>query len=75
MKSISRRHTARRGAPASLRGKHPGAGKAGATNAGILAAQILALSDPELAKKMGAHKEKLARSVEDKSNKLKSPGR
>jgi 5-(carboxyamino)imidazole ribonucleotide mutase len=50
-------------------------GKAGAANAGILAAQILALSDPELARKMAAHKEKLARSVEDKSNKLKSPGR
>ncbi len=47
-------------------------GKAGATNAGILAAQILALSDPELAKKMAAHKEKLARGVEEKSRKLKS---
>ena len=50
-------------------------GKAGATNAGILAAQILALGDPELAKKMAAHKEKLARGVEDKSNKLKLQGR
>jgi len=48
-------------------------GKAGATNAGILAAQILALSDPALAKKMAAHKEKLARSVEEKSKKLKAP--
>jgi 5-(carboxyamino)imidazole ribonucleotide mutase len=47
-------------------------GKAGATNAGILAAQILALSDPELAKKMAAHKEKLARGVEEKSQKLKT---
>jgi 5-(carboxyamino)imidazole ribonucleotide mutase len=47
-------------------------GKAGATNAGILAAQILALSDPALAKKMAAHKQKLARSVEEKSNTLKS---
>ncbi len=47
-------------------------GKAGATNAGILAAQILALNDPELAKKMAAHKEKLARGVEEKSRKLKS---
>ena len=47
-------------------------GKAGATNAGILAAQILALSDPAIAKKMAAHKEKLARGVEEKSNKLKS---
>ena len=47
-------------------------GKAGATNAGILAAQILALSDPAIARKVTAHKEKLARSVEEKSNKLKS---
>lgn len=46
-------------------------GKAGATNAGILAAQMLALSDPRLAKKMAAHKEKLERSVEEKSRKLK----
>jgi len=47
-------------------------GKAGATNAGILAAQILALSDPAIAKKLAAHKEKLARSVEEKSKELKS---
>jgi phosphoribosylaminoimidazole carboxylase PurE protein len=46
-------------------------GKAGAANAGILAAQMLALSDPTLARKMTAHKEKLARSVEEKSKKLK----
>ncbi len=49
-------------------------GKAGATNAGILAAQILALSDPEIAKKMVAHKEKLAQGVEEKSKKLKTCG-
>ena len=47
-------------------------GKAGATNAGILAAQMLALSDAGLAKKMQAHKEKLARGVEEKSSKLKA---
>ena len=47
-------------------------GKPGATNAGILAAQMLALSDPEIAKGMKAHKEKLARGVEEKSKKLKS---
>jgi phosphoribosylaminoimidazole carboxylase PurE protein len=47
-------------------------GKAGATNAGILAAQILALSDAGLAKKMVAHKNKLAAGVEEKSRKLKS---
>jgi 5-(carboxyamino)imidazole ribonucleotide mutase len=47
-------------------------GKWGATNAGILAAQMLAISDPEMAKKMHAHKEKLARGVEEKSKKLKA---
>jgi phosphoribosylaminoimidazole carboxylase PurE protein len=47
-------------------------GKAGATNAGILAAQMLALSNPEIAKKMEAHKHKLAQGVEEKSQKLKS---
>jgi phosphoribosylaminoimidazole carboxylase PurE protein len=46
-------------------------GKPGATNAGILAAQIIALSSAELAKKMQAHKEKLSNSVEEKSRKLK----
>src|ERR1700719_153558 len=47
-------------------------GKPGATNAGILAAQILALSDAALAKKMAAHKENLAKGVEEKSKKLKA---
>ena len=46
-------------------------GKAGAYNAGVLAAQMLALSDPGLAKKMAGHKEKLAKSVEEKSRKLR----
>ena len=46
-------------------------GQAGASNAGILAAQILALSSTGLAKKLDAHKEKLANSVEEKSRKLK----
>jgi phosphoribosylaminoimidazole carboxylase PurE protein len=46
-------------------------GKAGATNAAILAAQILALSSANLSKKMAAHKEKLVNSVEEKSRKLK----
>ena len=46
-------------------------GKAGATNAGILAAQILATSDAQVADKMKAHKEKLAKGVEEKSRKLK----
>jgi phosphoribosylaminoimidazole carboxylase PurE protein len=47
-------------------------GKPGATNAGILAAQILALASAELTKKMAAHKEKLADGVEQKSRKLKA---
>jgi phosphoribosylaminoimidazole carboxylase PurE protein len=46
-------------------------GKPGATNAGILAAQIIALSNAGLTKKMQAHKEKLSNSVEEKSKKLK----
>lgn len=47
-------------------------GKAGATNAGILAAQMLALSDKSLAAKLIAHKEKLAKGVDEKSAKLKA---
>jgi phosphoribosylaminoimidazole carboxylase PurE protein len=47
-------------------------GKPGATNAGILAAQILALSDDATAKRMADHKLKLERSVEEKSKKLKA---
>jgi 5-(carboxyamino)imidazole ribonucleotide mutase len=46
-------------------------GKAGATNAGILAAQILAAHDRQLAEKLDAHKETLAAGVEEKSRKLK----
>ena len=46
-------------------------GKWGATNAGILAAQMIALADEGIAKKMHAHKDKLARGVEEKSKKLK----
>jgi phosphoribosylcarboxyaminoimidazole (NCAIR) mutase len=47
-------------------------GKPGATNAGILAAQMIALQDKSVAKKLEGHKEKLARGVEEKSRKLKS---
>ena len=46
-------------------------GKPGATNAGILAAQMIALGDASMGKKLDAHKEKLARGVEEKSKKLK----
>jgi phosphoribosylaminoimidazole carboxylase PurE protein len=47
-------------------------GKPGATNAGILAAQILGVADSEIAKKLQAHKEKLAQGVEEKSRKLRA---
>jgi 5-(carboxyamino)imidazole ribonucleotide mutase len=46
-------------------------GKPGATNAGILAAQILGLSDPQVALKLDDHKKKLASGVEEKSKKLR----
>jgi len=46
-------------------------GKWGATNAGILAAQMIGLSDEGVAKKLHAYKEKLARGVEEKSKKLR----
>jgi phosphoribosylaminoimidazole carboxylase PurE protein len=46
-------------------------GKPGAINAAIFAVEILAASDPDLAKKMAEHKEKLARSVAEKSEKVK----
>ena len=38
-------------------------GRAGATNAGILAAQILALSDPALAERLVAYRERQTRAV------------
>ena len=47
-------------------------GKPGAVNAGVLAAQILALSDETVAKKLVAYKQKLARGVEEKSSKLRN---
>jgi len=46
-------------------------GKAGAANAALLAVQILALSDAALAEEFQEHKESLARSVAEKSAKLK----
>ena len=49
-------------------------GKPGATNAGILAAQMIALGDASMKPKLDAHKEKLARGVEEKSKKLRSGG-
>ena len=46
-------------------------GKPGATNAGILAAQILGLSSAAVAKKLESQKQALANGVEEKSRKLK----
>ena len=46
-------------------------GKAGAYNAGVLAAQMLALSNKSLVARLTAHKEKLAKSVDEKSKKLR----
>src|SRR5215469_8259001 len=47
-------------------------GKPGAINAGILAAQMIGLSDTGVASKLVAHKVKLAKGVEEKSKKLKA---
>jgi phosphoribosylaminoimidazole carboxylase PurE protein len=47
-------------------------GKPGATNAGLLAAQILGLSMENISKKLQSHKQKLANGVEEKSRKLKA---
>jgi len=46
-------------------------GKPGARNAGILAVQILAISDNKLTKMLKAFKEELAKQVDQKANKLK----
>ena len=45
-------------------------GKAGATNAGVLAAQILALGDPALAQRLDAYKAQLAEKVEQAAARL-----
>ena len=47
-------------------------GKAGATNAGILAAQILAVSNPTLSERLAAHKKTLADKVEAAANRIAS---
>ncbi len=46
-------------------------GKPGAKNAGILAAQILALSDPDLEKKLRDYKKEMASQVVQKAKKLR----
>jgi phosphoribosylamine--glycine ligase len=47
-------------------------GKPGAKNAGILAVQILALSDTALAKKLETYKKELAKQVDQKAKTLKN---
>jgi len=47
-------------------------GRHGAKNAGVFAAQILALKDDELRDRLAAFKTELERSVEDKDDKLTS---
>ncbi len=49
-------------------------GKSGARNAGILAAQILALADKRLAKKLVAFKEEMTAQVEEKAKKVEVSG-
>jgi phosphoribosylaminoimidazole carboxylase PurE protein len=46
-------------------------GKPGAINAAIFAVEIIATSNPDLAKKLAEYKEQLARSVAEKSEKVK----
>lgn len=53
-------------------------GKAGAKNAGVLAARILALQDEPLAKRLAEYRLKMAKDIENKSKNLfgnVSPGR
>lgn len=45
-------------------------GKAGAKNAGIFAAQILATSDKDIQAKLKAYKEKQAKDIEEKAKKI-----
>lgn len=47
-------------------------GKAGAANAGILAAQIIGVGDAKVAKKLADHKKELVKKVEAKNRKLKN---
>jgi 5-(carboxyamino)imidazole ribonucleotide mutase len=49
-------------------------GRAGARNAGILAVQILALVNADLAKRLNAYREKMAQEVDAKDRILQSAG-
>ena len=46
--------------------------RAGARNAAILAAQVLALHDPDLASRLKAYKEKMAQGIEEKDRQLQT---
>ena len=47
-------------------------GKPGATNAGVLAAQMIALGDPQVAARLTAYKAKLAEKVEAAASRLEA---
>jgi phosphoribosylamine--glycine ligase len=47
-----------------------GIGKAGAKNAGVLAARILAVTDPEIDRKLVQFRQDMAKEVEEKACKL-----
>ena len=49
-------------------------GKAGARNAGIFAAQILALTDPQIIQRLADHRRQMAESVQSKADKLDKIG-
>lgn len=57
--------------PAGVPVASMGIGKAGASNAAVLAIQILARSEPALAERLHSYKKKLAEGVEEKDRKLK----
>ncbi len=47
-------------------------GKPGGKNAGILAAQMIGLSDPDVADRLAAFKQKMAEEVEEKARKVEA---
>ena len=49
-------------------------GKSGARNAGILAAQMISLSNPELTERLVGFKAKMADQVEEKARKIENAG-
>jgi 5-(carboxyamino)imidazole ribonucleotide mutase len=49
-------------------------GRAGARNAGIFAAQILALTEPRIAKRLADYRRQMAESVESKADRLAQTG-